>query len=170
MASMKTGTAAKTGPAISTQEIERKFIVNEMPELAGAKNVTILQGYIVVGSDGTEVRLRQKGDKYFQTVKADGGLVRPEMEIEITRDQFNGLWSTTEGRRVEKVRYEIAHGDAKIEFDVYSGKLAGLLIAEVEFPSIEASRSFAPPSWFGKEVTEDKRYKNKNLALEGLPV
>jgi CYTH domain-containing protein len=52
---------------------------------------------------------------------------------------------------------------------VYSGALTGLMVAEVEFPSEEAARAFVPPAWFGREVTNDSRYKNRRLATEGLP-
>ncbi|MBI3308179.1 MAG: adenylate cyclase, partial [Candidatus Melainabacteria bacterium] len=40
---------------------------------------------------------------------------------------------------------------------------------EVEFDSVEQARKFNPPDWFGKEVTADKRYRSKNLAIKGLP-
>ena len=56
-----------------------------------------------------------------------------------------------------------------IELDVYDGALTGLLTAEVEFASLEASVAFRPPPWLNREITEDKRYKNKNLAVKGMP-
>jgi CYTH domain-containing protein len=55
------------------------------------------------------------------------------------------------------------------EVDVYEGALAGLITAEVEFSSEEASSAFAPPGWLGREVTGDKRYANRALAVDGLP-
>jgi CYTH domain-containing protein len=70
---------------------------------------------------------------------------------------------------MEKVRYEIKHGDVTIELDIYSGVFSGLIIAEVEFESEEESRNFEVPDWFGREVTLDTRYKNKTLAVSGLP-
>ncbi len=152
------------------QEIERKFLVKGLPP--GLENFAaheIVQGYIVISDDGTEVRLRKKGEKYYQTVKTGEGLKRGESEIELAGEQFESLWPLTEGKRVGKTRYEISHGDNLIELDVYSGALKGLLVVEVEFPSEEESAGFNPPSWFGKEVTEDPRYKNKNLALHGIP-
>jgi CYTH domain-containing protein len=47
--------------------------------------------------------------------------------------------------------------------------MEGLVLAEVEFPSREKSEEFEPPDWFGKEVTEDIRYKNQNLAQKDVP-
>jgi len=96
-------------------------------------------------------------------------LQRGEAEIEISKDQFEKLWSMTEGKRIEKVRYEIDHSGMKIELDIYSGILKGLSVAEVEFSSIGQANLFVPPSWFGEEVTVDERYKNRNLVIHGMP-
>jgi adenylate cyclase len=155
--------------SISTQEIERKWVVVELPDVSGLKGKEIRQGYIAVTSDGTEVRLRQKGERYFQTIKSEGGLVRNEIEVELTQAQYDELWHVTVGRRLEKTRYEIPFDSMTIELDVYKGSLVGLYLAEVEFGSVRDSEKFSPPAWFGREVTEDKRYKNKNLALNGVP-
>jgi CYTH domain-containing protein len=38
-----------------------------------------------------------------------------------------------------------------------------LLLAEVEFNTKEEAAEFIPPLWFGKEVTYDENFKNKNL-------
>ena len=56
-----------------------------------------------------------------------------------------------------------------IELDVFSGAHDGLVLAEVEFESTEALEAFEPPEWFGPEVTDDGRYTNAGLALDGLP-
>lgn len=149
-------------------EIERKFLVDEPPpELNNYPSHGIEQGYVVVADD-FEVRLRKKGDRYYQTVKSDGALLRHEVEIELSRSQFEALWPLTEYKRVEKTRYEIDYGGLLIELDVYSGNLEGLIVAEVEFQTEEESKTFSPPGWFGIEVTGDARYKNKHLASEGI--
>ena len=66
-------------------------------------------------------------------------------------------------------RYEIEHEQGVIEVDVFEGNLSGLVMAEIEFASVEASQDFRPPPWFSREVTDDARYKNKNLAQSGPP-
>lgn len=152
------------------QEIERKFLVRSLPEnLEQYPHEDIIQGYLAITEDGTEVRLRQKGEKYFQTVKSGSGKTRLESEIEITEEQFKSLWEATNGKRVEKTRYEIPHENGTIELDVYHGDLEGLLLAEMEFSSEEESNKFVAPKWLSEEVTFDKRYKNQNLALYGIP-
>jgi adenylate cyclase len=152
------------------KEIERKFLIQSLPEnLNSFPHKEINQGYIAITEAGTEVRLRKKGDKYYQTVKSGSGKIRTENEIEMTREQYNVLWSATEGKRLEKTRYEIPNEAGLIELDVYHGNLTGLITAEIEFTSEEASENFVSPSWFGADVTENKSYKNQKLALEGIP-
>jgi adenylate cyclase len=104
------------------------------------------------------------GEAFFQTIKSDGSLTRTEVEIEISKEQFDSLWGATEDKRVEKIRYEIPLEEHTIELDVYDGELKGLVIAEVEFVSVEESARFVPPDWFDKEVTYDKKFRNRNLA------
>jgi len=147
-------------------EIERKFLVDHPPDLENFSSEEILQGYLLI-TDEKEIRIRKKGDTYYQTVKVGEGLSRKEIEREIGKFQFEDLWPETEGKRIEKRRYRIHYDTILIELDVYAGKLTGLIIAEVEFGSEEESRLFEPPPWFGPEVTYDDRYKNKNLALSG---
>jgi adenylate cyclase len=160
---------SKDNLSLSTQEVERKWLVAELPDLDGLKAKTVVQGYIAIADDGTEVRVRQKGERYFQTVKSDGGLVRSEFEVELTKEQYDVLWQATAGRQLEKIRYEILSDAVKIELDVYRGTLEGLVVAEIEFSSVRESERFSPPDWFGVEVTTDGRYKNKHLASKGRP-
>lgn len=146
------------------KEIERKFLVKG-PTPKGLAGKPIRQGYITAATDSTEVRLRQKGEACFLTVKSEGGLVRDEYEIMIGMAEFETLWPLTEGRRVEKTRHigKLAEG-LEFELDIFEGRLAPLMLVEVEFPSEEAARAFMAPDWFGEEVTEDKSYRNKALA------
>src|SRR6185437_12757190 len=98
------------------------------------------------------------------TVKRGRGLDRGEVEVAISAEAFDALWPLTEGRRIEKTRYELPHGDATIEVDEFGGQLEGLLVAEVEFDSREASELFEGPDWLGREVTDDPAYSNRTLA------
>jgi CYTH domain-containing protein len=152
-------------------EIERKFLVRALPPgLEAHEGVEITQGYLAAGEDGSEVRLRRAGERLSLTAKRGTGMVRGEYEVTLTADQFEVLWPATEERRLIKRRYSLAADDGLIiELDVYSGVLDGLLIAEVEFAGVEAARAFSAPAWFGADVTEDPRYKNRRLAEEGLP-
>jgi CYTH domain-containing protein/8-oxo-dGTP pyrophosphatase MutT (NUDIX family) len=153
-------------------EIERKWLVAELPvdDLRDAPADAIAQGYLAAGRHGeAEVRVRRRGERTFLTVKSTGGLERVEEELAIDARTFASLWPLTEGRRVEKTRHLVPFGEATLEVDVYEGDLDGLVVAEVEFASRDESAAFTPPSWVGEDVTEDERYKARNLALHGLP-
>ena len=56
------------------------------------------------------------------------------------------------------------YSDLKIELDIFSEDLQGLLLAEVEFPDEKSALSFVPPAWFGKDVTFSSEYHNSNLS------
>jgi adenylate cyclase len=158
-----------TDPSPRGIEIERKFLVDRAPaELPEGEPID--QGYLVVGEDGVEVRIRRRAGTTTLTVKSGPGMVRTEEELPIEERRFESLWPLTDGRRVTKTRHLIPLEDGlTAELDVYSGAHDGLLTAEIEFPSIEASEAFAPPAWLGREVTDDARYANQALALDGRP-
>jgi adenylate cyclase len=152
-------------------EIERKFLVPAPPDdLERWPSTAIEQGYLAIAENGPEVRVRRRDGRAWLTVKSGEGRVRVEEEIEIEPERFKRLWPLTEGRRIEKTRYEIPAIDGLvIELDVYRGDLEGLVTAEVEFPSEEAAEAYDVPDWLGADVTEDPRYKNQRLALDGAP-
>jgi CYTH domain-containing protein len=161
---------ANSRRSASSVEIERKFKVHKLPENLGRfSHQQILQGYLAVTRDGTEVRIRKEGGKYFLTIKHGSGKTRVEEEIAISGRQFTSLWDLTGRKSVKKVRYRVPHEGTGLEVDVYQGRLEGLMTAEVEFRSEKASDAFRPPPWLGTEITKDQRYKNRNLALRGLP-
>jgi CYTH domain-containing protein/CHAD domain-containing protein len=150
-------------------EIERKFLVEEMPR-AESGRTEIEQGYLALEAE-TEVRLRRAGDELFLTVKGGHGEVREEVEVPIDPPAFKSLWALTAGRRVRKVRHYVPVGEElRAEIDVYEGELDGLRTAEVEFDSRAEADRFTPPPWFGAELTGDRRYANRSLATDGLPV
>jgi adenylate cyclase len=151
-------------------EIERKFLVPSPPDgLERHRSEPISQGYLAIGKEGEEVRLRKIGDETLLTVKRGRGEVRSEEEVALTPEQFDALWPLTEGRRVSKTRHRIPAGDLEIELDLYGGGLEGLVTAEVEFESEADADAFEPPDWFGEDITDDDRYKNESLATEGMP-
>ena len=147
-------------------EIERKFLVKSIPDLTGIIPVYIRQGYLKIADPEERVREKRsaKGKSYVHTVKGGYGLCRSETETEISAEEFEKKWPLTKGHRVEKARYKIPYAGLIIELDVYLNKLDGLHVAEVEFDSVEQAENFIPPEWFGRDVTNDAKYKNKNLA------
>jgi len=157
----------KNGRVSKNREIERKFLVKELPErLKQARRCVIAQGYLAAEPRGRHVRLRKKGKKASLTFKVGRGAHREEREITLGAKQFAMLWPATVGRRLYKLRYEMPWKNFLIEIDIYRRKHKGLVVAEVEFPNRTACRKFKAPAWFGREVTGNKRYSNIRLATE----
>ncbi len=150
-------------------EIERKFKLDKLPSseiLKNAKKINMEQSYI---SLSPEIRIRKHNDSFCLEFKDDGTLSRKNVKIEIDSTKYESLKSFVKTNTLTKTRYCINLNDDNIaEIDVYSGKYHGLMVVEVEFDSLEDANLFKPPSWFGKEITNDKNYKNKNIALFGL--
>ena len=155
------------GRPANNREIERKFLLKRVPDkLKRSRCYIIDQGYLASESPGRQVRLRKKGKTASLTFKVGRGAHREEREIRLSPNQFATLWPGTAGRRLRKVRCEIPWKNLVIELDIYQGRHAGLVVAEVEFPDRLSCRRFKPPAWFGREVTGDKRYSNVRLANE----
>jgi CYTH domain-containing protein len=151
-------------------EIERKFVLPAVPaELEQVPGEHIQQGYVAIADDGVEVRVRRRGDTTTLTIKSGPGEIRVEEELSIDERRFEALWALTEDRRLSKTRHLVPLGDLTAEVDVYDDRLAGLITAEVEFPSPEDSARFVAPEWLGREVTNDSRYANQSLARRGRP-
>jgi len=149
-------------------EIERKFLVERLPpDLRVESEEEIAQGYLALGED--QVRLRRRGDRHLITVKRGRGLAREEVEVPLPRGSFDELWPLTEGRRLEKTRRTTPVEGGTVEIDTYHPPLDGLVTAEVEFADAGAAEAFTPPAWFARELTDDERYSNERLAVDGLP-
>jgi len=146
-------------------EIERKFLIERLPgNITRTKPVNISQGYLILCKNGPELRIRSMGKKHYLTIKGEGSLKRKEIETEITKGPFNNLWPHTVGKRIEKQRYSINYGSRKIFIDEFAGKYTGLMIAEIEFSNEKQAIEFEPPPWFGKEITHNHKYRNRNMA------
>lgn len=146
-------------------EIERKFLLKRLPEgFADSPGEVIEQGYLAVEKGGIQVRLRKRGERLYLAFKRGEKMSREEREVTLSAEQFEMLWPATEGRRLIKIRHEIPWQKHTVEIDVYRGRHDGLIVAEVEFADEKSCSEFVAPSWFGADVTGDRRYSNIVLA------
>jgi adenylate cyclase len=146
-------------------EIERKFLVRrEVWRPDAAAGVHYRQGYLA-SFPSPVVRVRVAGDRGYLTVKGRTvGIVRDEYEYPIPLADADAMLDTLCTKPlIEKVRYRVPHAGRTWEVDDFSGANAGLLLAEVELPS--ANADVVLPSWVGREVSDDPRYVNANLAV-----
>ncbi|MDD3262799.1 MAG: methyltransferase domain-containing protein [Candidatus Absconditabacteria bacterium] len=156
-------------------EIERKFLINEIPEDIGScEKQEILQGYFKHYKKNIRVRQTihikkgRKHIKYHMTQKQGKGLVRQETEKEISEKQFKDYREFAQHNQIKKTRYLFQYKKDVIEINQFHDKLDGLRMAEVEFGSIKESEKFVPPSWFDKEITNQKEGNNSYLAMYGI--
>ena len=124
-------------------EIERKFLVTTPPENYGAFPLhEIEQAYLC-----TEpvVRIRKEDDNYYLTYKSKGLLAREEYNLPLTKEAYAHLLTKADGNVLTKKRYLLpvpGREDLTVEFDVFEGKFAGLMLAEIEFSSEEDAKPF----------------------------
>ncbi len=146
-------------------EIERKFLIESLPDeidLNKYPKRSIEQGYLC-----TEpvVRVRRDNDNYYLTYKSKGMMVREEYNLPLTKEAYDSLIKKSDGNIITKTRYEIPEKDnLTIELDIFEGKYAGLMLAEVEFENENDALAYIPPAWFGKDVTNNPAYHNSNMA------
>ena len=143
-------------------EIERKFTVKELPEnLHHYPCLHIEQGYL-----NTEpvVRIRKQNNECILTYKGKGMLVREEYNLPLTLEAYEHLKPKCDGNIISKTRYQIPYEGYTIELDVFDAPFAPLILAEVEFTSVEQANAFQKPDWFLEDVTYDAKYHNSNMS------
>lgn len=143
-------------------EIERRFVVRADPRLLrDAPRIPLRQGYLTV-RDATTVRIRQEGERWVLAIKADaGGIARHEIEVEVPESDGRELLALAVGGSVEKVRHVVD----RWEIDVYEGRYAGLLMAEVELTG-EDEPLPPPPEGLEllREITHEIGLSSRGLA------
>ena len=143
-------------------EIERKFLVDRLPEGLERYPVRRLeQAYLCVDP---VVRVRRSDDTFWLTCKGKGLLAREEFELELSEQAYRHLLAKADGAVIVKKRHCIPWEGRTIELDVFAPPLEPLVLAEVEFPTVEEAQAFLPPDWFGREVTWDPNYSNASLS------
>jgi len=147
-------------------EIEKKYLLKNLPDnLEKYESHIIAQGYI---SREPVVRIRRWDNVFILTIKSKG-FSHIEVEKNLTEDEYNSLSQMVIGNTIEKTRYIIPLSDygyceLNLELDIFHGYLEGLILAEVEFPSIEKAESFIAPDFISEDVTNDPKYYNSNLS------
>ena len=155
-------------------EIERKWLVTD--ESLGREHplrkddldyTDMEQGYLC---RNPVVRIRKSKYKegrteYILCYKGKGLLEREEYNLPLSKEAYLTLRGKIEGRLIEKRRYFVPYSKYLIEWDIFKNALQGLMYAEVEVSSREEALAFYPPSWFGRELTEEAGHSNADLAF-----
>ena len=144
------------------QEIERKFLVPNLSLVPLGAGEFIEQGYLAC-TPSCEIRVRLKASGAVLTLKSrQTGRTRSEFEYPIPLPEAQAMLTTLCENKIVKTRHKVPVGGLMWEVDVFEGKQAGLVMAEVELQTEKQQMEL--PLWVGKEVTDDARYRNANLA------
>ncbi|OOG48999.1 CYTH domain-containing protein [Rhodanobacter sp. C01] len=150
-------------------EIERKFLLagDDWRE-AVERSEPIAQGYLIGAqalrdsSARASVRARLAGEQAWLNIKAAKlGIERAEFEYAIPVADARTLLATLCDGVLEKIRHHVRVDGVLFEIDEFLGDNSGLVVAEVELPTVDAS--FPRPAWLGREVSNLVRYYNVNL-------
>jgi CYTH domain-containing protein len=134
-------------------EIERKFLVEEMPSLRGIEKEE-QERYFIQRSDLLEEGLNKKGSRFvyeskFMLSKKE----RTREKVRISKEEFEKL--KEKGTHVlVRDSYILSREKPIISIKKYQGIYKGLVLAEVEFDSISEYEAFEPLPWMGVEVTD----------------
>lgn len=150
-------------------EIERKFLlVDDAWRRAVSRSLPMRQGYLVdaqaitAGLARSSVRLRVSGDAAWINIKsAETGIARQEFEYPVPLIDAEQMLQQLCRGGISKTRHLVPVDGHTFEVDEFEGDNAGLVVAEMELPSVDSP--FPRPPWLGREVSHLTRYYNVNL-------
>ena len=156
-------------------EIERKFLLKNSQILdflkeAGLvfKHLEISQFYTKI-TQNEEIRFRSEEGKFIKTIKVGKDLIREENEEFCEKAEFKKALKNRIGRIITKDRYIFRLNNNPCNIDVFKDGLNGLCTFEIEFSDENEAVYFKLPPFLEQfcqaDVTCDKRYKNKFLAI-----
>lgn len=156
-------------------EIERKFLLKNSQILdflkeAGVsfKHLEISQFYTKI-TQNEEIRFRSEEGKFIRTIKIGKDLIREENEEFCEKAEFKKALKNRIGRVITKDRYIFRLNNNPCNIDVFKDGLNGLCTFEIEFSDENEAVYFKLPPFLEQfcqdDVTCDKRYKNKFLAI-----
>lgn len=153
---------------MTNKEIERKYLVdrhNIPGDLDSYAYHDIEQAYL---NTQPVVRVRKSDEEYFLTYKSKGLMERAEYNLPLDEKSYYHLLKKADGNIITKRRYLIPYGKYTIELDVFDGAFEGMVLAEVEFESLEEANAFTAPEWFIDDVTFSTKYHNSTLSKINL--
>ena len=146
-------------------EIERKFLVHKHLWDVYEKGVGeyTYQGYLSTDPNSC-VRIRLNTYSAKIAIKGQtNNITRKEYEYDIPHHDGIIMLETMCKYKLSKIRYKFFYMTKFWDVDVFLNENSGLIIAEVELNS--ENETFELPPFIDKEVSDDVRYYNLNLAI-----
>jgi len=144
-------------------EIERKFLLRNEGWRAEAVGVERIRDGLIGLFGGGKVRVRLADSFASVTIKSDyDGLSRREFEYSIPQGDAELMLGTMCGDFIfEKSRHCVMHAGFEWSVDIYTGRLEGAALAEIELD--REDQDFPLPPWIGQEVSGDWRFRKRNM-------
>lgn len=167
---------------MQNMEIEKKYTLKSLPENFECYPCKVIeQAYL---NTAPVVRVRKSSDlsgnhgSYYLTYKGSGLMAHEEYNLPLDEASYCHLLEKADGNIISKKRYVIPIDNPQfdnsyfplvmpklfIELDVFAPPFAPLVLAEVEFPSVEMAGAFIPPAWFDEDVTDNPKYHNSVMS------
>lgn len=160
-------------------EIERKFLLKKVPKNLNHYPFHLIeQAYLCTNP---VIRIRKEDDLYYMTIKGSGLMAHDEHNFSITQEAYEHLLKKADGNIISKKRYLIplpaeeinssclsllAGTELTIELDAFAPPFSPLLLAEIEFPTIESANAFKMLPWFSEDVTANSQYHNSTMSSQ----
>ncbi len=151
------------------KEIEFKFlVVNDEWRKFITKSTPIKQGYLTDNCDDRMIRIRivPAGAALCIKFPTDDNYVRYEYEYNISKEDGEEIYFKT-AHQIYKIRHDVLYNGFRFEVDEFQDVNDQLVIAELEVIDKDMfdDHIFNNIPWLGKDVTDDMRYVNCNLAI-----
>lgn len=143
----------------ANHEIERKFLVKNLPVLKGI-HPRHCKRYVLYRNSECELRVQEIDDVYeFERKISHSPLDRSGTKISISEGEFDWFAKYSLGV-IERDEYNIEDG---LTIKVYQGRHDGLIRAEMEFESFDSLKKFKPLEWMGPEITNSPLGQDSKL-------
>jgi adenylate cyclase len=141
-------------------ELEKTYLAKYFPpNLVGCANEELLDIYIPISSVHPILRIRKKGNHHEITKKSpvnEGDAShQTEHTIRLSKEEYDIL-SKIPGKKVEKIRYYYDFKGRIAEIDVFQDALAGLVLIDFEFATVEEKDAFKMPDFCLADVAQEK--------------
>jgi adenylate cyclase len=124
-------------------EIERKFLIKELPDRSRIKPVHYERYYLQKGKDMV-VRIQKKGENYeYETKRTISDLEHEKEKHSITQEEFESLRKGKESEVIIRESYQI-QCEPTISIKIYHERFEGLSRAEVEFLTKAEAENYTP--------------------------
>ena len=139
-------------------EIERTFLAKHLPKnLAQAEEMK--DTYYPNTSTHPYLRIRKRANHYMITrkqplIETDAS-TQQEDTLTLNKEEYDNL-TQAPGKEIAKNRYTTTIEGRKAEIDVFTEKLAGLILIDFEFENEKEAKQFVMPECCLAEVTQEE--------------